>query len=118
MILIITYHLDKKLFVKNLQMEIDLTMELNGIITVIEGKNGFPKNFAIYQLYHPFKHYTILKNENKLEVKQINCCYILRKKERGSSIIRLYNYTFEDEDNMASIKLLKCAQYNLIKRGD
>ncbi|MEJ5350964.1 MAG: hypothetical protein WHS65_05165 [Melioribacteraceae bacterium] len=98
-------------------MEIDLTLELNGVVTVIEGKNGFPKNFAVYQLFHPFKYYSILKKDNKLNIQQISCCYILRKKDEGNSILRLYNYIFEDENNMASIKLLKSAQYNLIKRG-
>jgi len=109
---------DEEIITENLQMEIDLTMELNGVITIFEGKNGFPENFAAYQIFHPFKYYSVLKEENKLDVKQINCCYVLRKKEEGSSILRLYNYTFEDENNMASIKLLKCAQYNLTKRAE
>jgi len=106
----------EKLFTQNLQMEIDLTMELRGIITVFEGKNGFPENFAIYQIFHPFKYYSILKEKKKLKIKQITCCYILRKKEKGGSILRLYNYTFKDANNISSIKLLKNAQYNLIKR--
>jgi len=101
---------------RDLQMEIDLTMELQGVITVFEAKNGFPENFAVYQLFHPFKYYSTLKEEKKLDVEQINCCYILRKKKSGKSVLRLYTYTFEDENNMASIKLLKNAQYNLIKR--
>jgi len=101
---------------QDIQMEIDLTMELQGVITVFEAKNGFPENFAVYQLFHPFKYYSTLKEEKRLNVEQINCCYILRKKESGKSVLRLYTYTFEDENNMASIKLLKNAQYNLIKR--
>lgn len=107
---------DEEIIAQNLQMEIDLTMELGGVVTVFEGKNGFPENFAVYQLFHPFKYYSILKNENKLDIKQITCCYILRTREKESSVLRLYNYTFEDENNIASIKLLKNAQYNLIKR--
>jgi len=101
---------------KNLQMEIDLTMELNGLVTVFEGKNRFPENFAIYQLFHPFKYYTNLRDKKRLNVKQISCCYILRDIKKKCSILRLYNYTFEDENNISSIKLLKSAQYNLIKR--
>lgn len=111
-----SYNIGKeKIVTQDIQMEIDLTMELQGIVTVFEGKNGFPENFAIYQIFHPFKYYSILKKENELDIKQITCCYVLRKKEKGSSILKLYNYTFEDENNMASIKLLKNAQYNLIK---
>jgi hypothetical protein len=102
---------------KNLQMEIDLTMELNVIIAVFEGKNGFPEDFAIYQIFHPFKYYSNLKSANSLSVEKIICCYILRKRDPdGNSILRLYNYTFEDENRIDSIKLLKKAQYNLIKR--
>jgi len=107
---------EEEIQAQNLQMEIDLTMELRGVITIFEGKNGFPENFAIYQLFHPFKYYSILKEEKKLDIKQITCCYVLRKREREKSVIRLYNYTFEDKDSMSSIKLLKNAQYNLTKR--
>lgn len=106
----------EKIKAQSLQMEIDLTMELRGLITIFEGKNGFPGNFAIYQLFHPFKYYSVLKDEKKLSVEQITCCYILRKRGRSGSVLRLYNYTFRDEDDMTSIKLLKNAQYNLIKR--
>ena len=113
----ISYYIEKEFITTaNLQMEIDLTMELNGIITVFEGKNGFPEDFAIYQLYHPFKYYLNLKDDNKLDVKQITCCYVLREKKENKSTLRLYNYTFEVENKMNSIKLLKNAQYNLIKR--
>ena len=113
----ISYSVGKESIVtQHIQMEIDLTMELRSVITIFEGKNGFPENFAVYQLFHPFKYYSILKNEKKLKIKQITCCYILRKREKGDSILRLYNYTFQNENNMASIKLLKNAQYNLIKR--
>ena len=106
---------DKILF-KNLQMEIDLTMELNGIVTVFEGKNDFPKDFAIYQLFNPFKYYSVLKKENKLDIDMITGCYILRKRDGKNTALRLYNYTFYDDNNIASIKLLKSAQYNLVKR--
>ncbi|MEA3475024.1 MAG: hypothetical protein U9R23_01045 [Candidatus Cloacimonadota bacterium] len=107
---------NEEIMAQSLQMEIDLTMELGGVITIFEGKNGFPDNFAVYQLFHPFKYYSILKKEKKLDIKQITCCYVLRKKEKGSSIFRLYNYSFADENNIGSIKFLRNAQYNLIKR--
>lgn len=106
----------EKIIAQNLQMEIDLTMELGKIVTIFEGKNGFPDNFAVYQLFNPFKYYSVLKMKKKLDVEQITCCYILRKKEKGNSILRLYNYTFENEDIMTSIKLIKNAQFNLIIR--
>jgi len=107
---------EETIFVKNLQMEIDLTMEYLKQITIFEGKNGFPNDFAVYQLFHPFKYYSKLKEKNKLDINQISCCYVLRNIENGKSKIRLYKYIFEDENDMASIKLLKNAQYNLIVR--
>ncbi len=108
----LTYRIgNEEIKAQNLQMEIDLTMELGGVVTVFEGKNGFPDNFAVYQLFHPFKYYSTLKKEKKLNIKQITCCYVLRKREKESSILRLYNYTFDDENNIASIRLLKNAQY-------
>lgn len=113
----LAYHVGReKIEANNLQMEIDLTMELHGVVTTFEGKNGFPHDFAVYQLFHPFKYYSVLKEQKKLEVKIITCCYILRKRERKKTILRLYNYTFENGNDMSSIKLLKKAQYNLIRR--
>ncbi len=107
---------NEKISAKNLQMEIDLTIEYNGFVTVFEGKNNFPEDFAVYQLYFPFLYYFNLKQENKLEINEINCCYLLRKKDEKNSIIRIYKYTFEKPFDMSSIKLIKSAQYNLIKR--
>ena len=113
----ISYYVGKeKIETNNLQIEIDLTMEIGGIVTVFEGKNGSPDNFAVYQLFHPYLYYHIMNIEEKLELENITCCYILRKKLKEKSIIRLYNYTFEDVNNLGSIKLLKKAQYNLIWR--
>ena len=101
---------------KNLQMEIDLTMEYNGLVTVFEGKNKFPKNFAVYQLFAPFLYYQKLKKEKQINISETTCCYLLRNKEKAGSVIRIYNYTFEDNRNMRSIKILKSKQYNLIHR--
>ncbi len=100
----------------NLQMEIDLTTEYNGMVTVFEGKNNFPANFAVYQLFFPFLYYYKLKEDNKLNINDINCCYLLRKKEQGKSVIRIYQYTFDNPLDISSIRLVKNAQYNLIKR--
>lgn len=107
---------DQIIITKNLQMEIDLTFEHQGVVTVIEGKNGFPEDFAVYQLFHPFQYYWTLKQEHELEIKQITCCYILREKNKENSVIRIYNYTFDSESNIDSIRLLKKAEYKLIQR--
>ena len=101
---------------KNLQMEIDQTLELNGVVTFIEGKNGFPDDFAVYQIFFPYLYYSLLKEKNDIDIKEINCCYLLRKKINENSVIRIYNYTFNNSKDMTSIKLLKSKQYNLIKK--
>lgn len=100
----------------NLQMEIDLTLELNGVVTVVEGKNGFPEDFAVYQLFHPYKYYRQLQKDNNLPLQQVNCCYILREKQQTESVLRLYLYIFDDENRLDSIRLLKKAEYRLVKR--
>ncbi len=101
---------------KNLQMEIDLTLEFQGMVTVVEGKNGFPNDFAVYQLFHPYKYYNILKEKNDLTIDKITCCYVLRIRQKDASVLRLYNYTFEDIYQIESIQLLKKSQYILVKR--
>jgi len=100
----------------NLQMEIDYTFEYQGVVTVIEGKNGFPADFAVYQIYHPFRYYVEMRREKELDIRQITGCYILRDRVQGVSVLRLYNYTFEDPTDIGSIRLLKKAEYHLLKR--
>ncbi|MCS6949013.1 MAG: hypothetical protein NZ520_00980, partial [bacterium] len=39
------------------QMEIDLTMEYQGTVTVLEAKSKFLRDFAVYQLFHPVLFY-------------------------------------------------------------
>ena len=108
----------QKIETQKLQMEIDLTMERNGVVTIFEGKNNFPKDFAVYQLFNPYVYYQRIKQENQLKIKEINCCYLLRKKKRKSkdSTIRIYKYSFSKENDLTSIKSLKAKQYNLISK--
>jgi hypothetical protein len=82
----------------------------------VEGKNGFPEDFAVYQLFHPFKYYYLLKQENNIAINKITCCYVLRRKQQDASILRLYDYTFDDINRIESIRLLKKAQYTLVRR--
>ena len=101
---------------RNLQMEIDMTLEYQRVVTVIEGKNGFPPDFAVYQIYFPFRYYHTLNEQHNLGIQQVQACYILRQRRRGQSTLRLYLYTFDDINNMASIRLLKKAEYSLLRR--
>lgn len=107
---------DLSISTKNIQMEIDLTLELNGHVTLFEGKNNFPDDFAVYQIYHPYLYYYELKKKNNLNIVELNCCYLLRKMKQEQTIVRIYCYTFENPYDISTIKILKKAQYNLIKR--
>ncbi len=99
------------------QMEIDMTTEYQGMVTVFEAKNNFPENFATYQLYHPYLYYFYLKQNKNLPITSINCCYILRKQVKEMSIVRMYLYTFESPLDMSSIRLLKAKEYDLIQQA-
>ena len=102
----------------NLQMELDMTCEHQKQVTIFEGKNGLPEDFAVYQLFHPFLYFRSLQEnkENPIPIKVINCCYFLRQvNKQGATTIRVYLYSFA-EKNPASINLQRCAEYQLIER--
>ena len=100
-----------------LQMEIDLTTEYLGNVTIFEGKNKFQEDFAVYQLFHPFILFHQLQKTEKITgVKEINCCFLSRHVENEDSVLRLYLYTFEDPKEITSLALVKKAQYRLTNR--
>jgi hypothetical protein len=101
----------------SVQLEIDMTMEYHGDVVVFEAKNNFRPDFAVYQIFYPFLYYRQIAREKALGVKSIKACYVLREKDKsGCSMLRLYAYTFRDEERMDSIELLKCAEYRLVRR--
>lgn len=99
-----------------LQMELDMTLELNGTVTIFEAKNNFSKDFAIYQIFHPFLYYRLMNEKHNLNIQEINCCYILKEKFDRYTKIRMYLYTFINQSIISSIKLIKCKEYNLTKK--
>ena len=115
----LTYMLNgEQITATNLQMELDMTCEYQGRVTVFEGKNGFPTDFAVYQLFHPYLYFTSLKEdkENSLPIREIDCCYLLREQqEDDTTVIRVYLYQFGEKDP-SSIALKRCAEYKLIER--
>ncbi|MCY3915718.1 MAG: hypothetical protein OXG49_06865 [Chloroflexi bacterium] len=98
--------------VSRLQMEIDAVLELDNNITVIEGKNGFPRDFAVYQLFHPYLHFAELRESGELDVREIRCCYFQRLKRDAGSTLRLHLYRFHARE-LSSIKLVKKREYRL-----
>lgn len=93
---------------KNQQIEVDLTIEYNGIIGLFEAKNGNPTNFNVYQLFYPYLYYAL----SDLEYKQIKCVYLVRTKRNNTSEITLWEYEFKDK-KLDSIKYIKSKRYIL-----
>ena len=98
--------------VSRLQMEIDAVLEMDNDITVIEGKNGFPPDFAVYQLFHPYLYFDVLRESGKLDIREIQCCYFQRLKRDAGSILRLHLYRFHARE-LSSIDLIKKREYRL-----
>ena len=98
---------NETILAQNQQIEIDLTLEYNGIIGVFEAKNGKPKDFNMYQIYHPFLYY----HNSNLPIKSIICCYLVRQ----SNSLKLWAYTFSEAKRLDSIKFLKSREYILAR---
>ena len=109
-----------KLQLDSIQIEIDLTIEFQGIIGIFEGKNGRPENFSIYQLYHPFLYYfnANRKTELKGKIKNIFCVYVLREKSKCGDLLKLWAYTFKKPLDITSIVFIKSAEYKLITQSN
>lgn len=99
----------EEIFAQKLQMEIDLTLENNGEICIFEAKNGSPIDFNVYQLYNPFRYYV---DKHRFDPSAVKCCYLLRLEDS----IKLYLYQFNDVNELDSIRLIRSAEYRLVKR--
>ena len=104
---------------KNIQIEVDLTIEFQGTIGVFEGKNGKPDTFSIYQIYHPFLYYfnANKKTELKGKIKEIYCVYVVREKSKTHDTIKLWAYTFSNPLDITTIKFIKSAAYKMINQN-
>lgn len=107
---------DISITLEQIQIEIDVTIECDGIIGVFEGKNGTPDSFSIYQLYHPFLYYHNANTTGILDgkVKKIYGVFVVREKVQSFDVLQLWCYTFTDFSNIQSIKLVKSSAYRLI----
>ncbi|MDR1898250.1 MAG: hypothetical protein LBR10_15845 [Prevotellaceae bacterium] len=107
---------DTKMALKNIQIEVDLTIEFQGTIGVFEGKNGRPDSFSVYQIYHPFLYYYNANKHSELKgkIKNIYGVYVVREKEQENDTLKLWAYTFENPLDITTIKFIKSASYRLI----
>lgn len=101
---------EDRISVSRVQVEIDMTMEREGAITVFEAKNGGPPDFNVFQLFNPYRYY--LRETQGAQGVSIDCCYLLRSASR----LRLYLYRFQDPRNPGSIQLARNAEYELVER--
>ena len=92
------------------QVEIDLTMEYQGSITVFEAKNGNPADFNVFQLFNPFRYYQ--RATTGIDGTSVQCCYLLRQDNQ----LGLYLYSFTDPQSPGSIQLERNAEYTLVPR--
>jgi hypothetical protein len=65
----------------------------------------------------PYRYYMMKKQRGEIDIESINCCYVVRQKvttkeEQGSNL-DLYVYTFDDPEDMLSIRLLDSIRYEL-----
>lgn len=97
----------------NLQIEVDLVLEHRGVLGIFEAKNDDKDemdDFAVYQLYHPFRYYIDRAQSGALNgLKAVRPVYV--KKVRRS--IRLYEYWFPSTHDPTSIQLVRMAEYRL-----
>ncbi|MDR3112525.1 MAG: hypothetical protein LBU55_05115 [Elusimicrobiota bacterium] len=108
---------DTKMELRNIQIEVDLTIEFQGYIGVFEGKNGKPNSFSIYQIYHPFLYYYNASKEKDLKgkIKEIICVYVVREKGSENDTLNLWTYTFDNPLDITTIKFIKSVAYRLVK---
>ncbi len=96
-----------------LQMEVDLVLERDGVVTVFEAKNTFPEDFAITQLYNPYRYFYEKQQSDIPNIKSINCCYVSRKRSKTKQEVRFHLYDFADPMDLASIRFIRAASYTL-----
>ncbi len=110
---------DEEIKTDKVQMEMDLVLEQDGKVDIFEAKKGAPKDFAIYQLYHPTLYYHKFLEEKGHEPK-IRACYVLGQKDAAIAATRLrfYLYEFSDPNDMTSLRLIRNREYVLRKKGE
>lgn len=102
---------------KSQQIEMDLVLEYQGVVTIVEAKNQIMPNFAVYQLFHPVKYYLDKARHLGIDISRIQGCYVMKGKGEPETImLRMYLYGFSDENRLDSITLIRKAEYKLIVR--
>lgn len=92
--------------VSSVQTEVDAGYEGLDKLVLIEAKNTNVENTVIRQLYYPFKQW---KAYTKKEV-----IPLFFECDKENSIYNIWQYTFDDEDDYNSIRLVRAKSYKII----
>ncbi|MFH1140970.1 MAG: hypothetical protein V1724_04745 [Chloroflexota bacterium] len=95
------------------QVETALTFEYLGHVTICEAKNGMPKDFAVYQLFHPIRYYLNLQRQHRLAITKISGMFVNRHVANSQTLVELRLYEFTNPDDIGSINLVKKSRYRL-----
>jgi len=102
--------------VNRLQIEMDFIVERNGEIAIAEAKRSsrdLPKDFAVAQVYLPFRRLRNVLVRKGMTLNTRSLFLIQYFRPDGKPALRVYEYTFEDPQDMGSIRFLKNAEYIL-----
>ena len=69
----------------------------------------------VYQLFHPYLYFDHFRRSGTLNIKEIQCCYLQRRKRKGVSTLRLHLYRFYERE-LSSIELVRKREYVLERR--
>jgi deoxycytidine triphosphate deaminase len=90
--------------VESVQTEVDAGYEGRDKIILVEAKNSLTKNTIIRQLFYPFKQW---KSQTTKKVLPVFF-------ERQDAAYNIWQYTFTDENDYNSIRLVKSSRYEII----
>jgi len=90
--------------VKSVQTEVDAGYEGRKKIALIEAKNSHTTNTIIRQLFYPFKQW------KSYTEKEILTLFF----EKRNNFYSIWNFTFENENDYNSIKLINSEKFEII----
>ncbi len=94
------------------QLEMDLVLERQSNITVFEAKKKFHKDFATYQLFHPYLYFERFRRTGKLMIGDIQCCFLQKHEVDAINVMRFHLYRFHNRQ-LDSIELIRKKEYIL-----
>lgn len=99
-----------------LQIEIDALFESKDTIASVEVKNIKHANFEIRQIYSTMRYLDRFCRDGAIPSNyDVRHLFVIVNKGKREEFYRIYEYRFTDWKHMDSVKLVKNAQYNVVK---